>query len=382
MTDQNLPAEQAKPRMVVATEVGQTQMAMDLGERFGMPSEQLARLVKTTLITVPDRKGEPPVSDAELAIFLSTCRQYDLNPLQGQVHGWRDNRGKMNVMIAYDGWVDYANRQPGFRSVTYKYGNLVASPDENGRQCWEWIQATVHDSIKGDIPQVPVFLEEWYVPGTARGNWVPPWQDKTKHKLHVITYRLAIREVYGFGAGTVIDEDQPIHRITRVRDLSTMTDGKTEAMAGGTFAGALEGAPVASATAPPPDRHPMADQMAAEVDKPFMDPDNHAAEVEAVMAGQYGQSSLDIDEVRAEHDFNNKRANELIDAMAGEEVYPDEEEQITDGEVDPEDGNFTPCGVRLCSLPGNTKCLSCGDWVCVQHYDFQAGECVRCAKGE
>jgi len=364
MTNTNLPAEADKPRMIVATEAGQTQMAIDLGDRFGLPAEQLTRLV-SSLITVPEdgKKGCGPVTPAELVMFLSTCRQYDLNPIQGQVHGWRDSRGKMNVMIAYDGWVDYANRQPGFKGVTYEYGDLIASPDGNGRQCWEWIKATVHTTDRGDLPQVPIYLEEWYVPGKGTSYWTPPWQDKTKHKFHVVDYRLAIREVYGFGAGTVIDEDQPIHQMAGVQPMGALTEAATAGMVGPPIISQDDRKKIVEATKEPYFRS---------VESVDFENNTHEEQIEAMERQMSGEAEP-VTKIK----FKNGATMDILpvegEPLQGSGIQLPLEPRTADP-------NFCECDLPLCALEAINQCLSCGKMFCLQH--CPEGECAQCREGE
>lgn len=188
---------------VVKTPSGQlsdTVLAQQLGDKYGVPSKSIINLLRDQIIAVP--KGEPAATPAELAVVMSVMRQYNLNPMLKQIHGWRDNRGRLAVMVGYDGWVEYARKQSTYQGVSYRFGPIVKSPDGKGHQCWEWVQAVVHDSHAGPIETVPVYLEEWYVP--QRGQYAEPWQKQTKHRLHLKAFTSAIREVYGLGG--VVDE--------------------------------------------------------------------------------------------------------------------------------------------------------------------------------
>lgn len=176
-------------------------MCVELADTFGLAPKQVIKVL-SGLIKVP--KGQEPATAAELIIVLSVMHQYGMNPMMKQIHAWRDSRGDLAVMMGYDGWTQKANEQPGFMFVSYEFGPDVPSPDGKGRACWEWVKATVHDSIRGDMVMFPVYLEEWYVP---QGNYPGPWQRQTRHKMHVVTYRLAIREAYSIGLDIRDPED-------------------------------------------------------------------------------------------------------------------------------------------------------------------------------
>ena len=187
-------------------------MVVELGELFGVPGKSLIKLLQTQIIKVP--KDSPPATPGELLYTLSVMRQYRLNPMLKQVHAWRDKRGDLCVMPGVDGWVKYAMERPTHQRVDYAYGPMIPSPDGKGKSCWEWMQATVVDTERGNIVCPPVFLDEWY---QGQGQYGPgPWQKQTRHKLTVVTYRLAIRMAYGMGGLDVRDPEDfqaaPYHK--------------------------------------------------------------------------------------------------------------------------------------------------------------------------
>jgi hypothetical protein len=181
-------------------QLSDTALAQQLGETYGMPAQSIANLIRAQIIAVP--QDAPPATPAELAVVMSVMRQYGLNPMLKQIHAWRDNKGRLAVMVGYDGWQDYARRQPTYQFVSYKFGPIVDTPDKKGCKCWEWVQPIIHDEKYGQVEMVPVYLEEWYV--KQRGNYPEPWQKQTKHRLHLKAFTSAIREFYGIGG--VLDE--------------------------------------------------------------------------------------------------------------------------------------------------------------------------------
>lgn len=178
-------------------------LVVELGESFGMPAKSLISFLKTQIVKVP--QGQPPATAAELLYAMSVMRKYRLDPTLKQIHAWRDKRGDLAVMVGYDGWIQYAREQPGYLRTDYEYGDIVNTPDGKGKRCWEWVRATVIDASRGAIQTPPVFLDEWYQP--QPGQYPGPWQKQTRHKLHVVAFRLAIREAYGLGGIDVRDPD-------------------------------------------------------------------------------------------------------------------------------------------------------------------------------
>jgi len=216
-------------------------MVIELGDEYGIEPKQIVKVLRS-IVKVP--QGKPPATAAELIIVLSVMRQYKTNPMLKQIHAWRDHRGELAVMMGYDGWTQKANEQPGFMSVSYEFGPEVPSPDGKGQSAWEWVKATVHDSHRGDMVMFPMYLKEWYQ--EQKGNYPTPWQTKTRHKMHVVAYRLAIREAYGIG----MDIRDPADFMERQSDPGAATAGKLADMAAG---GAYEDADATVVDADPPE---------------------------------------------------------------------------------------------------------------------------------
>lgn len=165
----------------------ETPMAVGLGQTFGLDPKQVINVLRTQLIKVPS--GKPAATPAELIVVMSTLNKYGLDPMMRQLYAWRDNRGDLACMLSLDGWVELARRQPGYKSVSYRYG---ADTPKSGKHkaCWEWIEATVHDAERGDIVLPPLYIDEWR---KDYGQWL----EMPRHKMHVLAFRMAIREVYG-----------------------------------------------------------------------------------------------------------------------------------------------------------------------------------------
>lgn len=293
----------------------ETAMAKELAATFGLPAESIVNLIKHQIIAVPN--NQQPASDAELALVLSVMRKYQLDPMTKQMHAWRDNRGKLAIMVGFDGWVDYAMKQPGYIKVSYQYGPMVKSPDGKGKECWAWVQATVHDSRRGEIEMAPTFLDEWYMPG---GNYPGPWQKQTRHKLRIKAFSLAVREAYGLGGVDVGDlDDRDYYR------PAVTVDDTVDRMA---------------------DELLSMSKGADLVPEPAQD--DH----------EDGFIPADYDDI---DDGNPSPSSDQDAPSAAEDVV-------------------TPCGSRGCSSGATHECKDCGTWYCWDHMG-KGGLCRICDDG-
>jgi hypothetical protein len=330
-------------------------MVIELAELFGTPAKSLINLMSTQIIKVP--KNDPPATPGELMYALSVMRQYRLNPMLKQVHAWRDKRGDLCVMAGVDGWIKYANERPTFKRVEYKYGEMCDTPDKKGKRCWEYITVTVVDSERGPMEMVPVFLDEWY---QREGQYGPgPWQKQTRHKLHVVAYRLAIREAYGMGGLDVRDPED--------------------------FAPA-QYTVAASATA---DR---ADQLAAQLAE-AKQPTVHltTAGKEALMeAAETGQADPVAVAAILEESFWTcplcQTENDGAECVrCGSPLLPPDEPESAQGHMlidPPKSRHEGACAAVGCIKAWSLRCAMCGERFCTEHMHENRIKCKVCGGGE
>jgi hypothetical protein len=195
-----------------------TALAEKLAGDFLVPAQSIINVLRTQIIAVP--ANQPPVTGGELFCVMSVMRQYGFNPMLKQLHAWRDGKGKLAIMVGYDGWVQYARQQPTYKGVSYEFGPIVNTPDGKGKKAWEWVALTIHDT-RGDFKQCPVFLDEWYVP--QRGQYPEPWQKQTKHRIHLKAFTSGIREFYGLG-GVYDDIDAEVMGSQQLSSPGSATD--------------------------------------------------------------------------------------------------------------------------------------------------------------
>lgn len=315
-------------------------MVIELGESFGMPTKSLISFLRTQIVKVP--QGQPPATPAELLYAMSVMRKYRLDPTLKQIHAWRDKRGDLAVMVGYDGWIQYAREQPGYLRTDYEYGDIVATPDSKGKRCWEWVKATVIDAGRGAIQTPPVFLDEWYQP--QPGQYPGPWQKQTRHKLHVVAFRLAIREAYGLG-GIDVRDPEDFQSGGYARAEATMVES--------------------------------VDDMAARLEAAKVSP---AAEAIAGGCPDLAMGGL-------------KRAHESEDDDT-EALYADAEEFASSPESDPPNPPMPPgakplfdaqagcCFAVGCEKAWSSRCATCGERFCSDHMGENRMKCLVCGGGE
>lgn len=310
--------EEAK--MVKVTPLGETAMAQEAADMFGVPPMQLINLIKMQIITVP--RDDPPPTDAELALVLSTIKGSGLNPLMGQTYAWRDNHGKMAIHISPDGWAKIQKDDKDIKYVTVEESTeVVRPPDGKGQDCPAWMRAVITTKDGEKVPMEKAWLKEWYV--TPYKGKPGPWQDQTNHRLYIVAYRLGIRFFTGL-VGVSMDEEQPHYQ--QQRDQGAMTDQKTSEM-----------------VKILPDDTEVEDAM-----------------VDA-MAGE--APSGPVDESITEDD------DDVLPAL------DDDAPRLLGMKA------VRKCDVPDCKLAGTTKCGSCGQMFCLNHVSEDPDRCRVCFDG-
>jgi len=170
-----------------------------LSEQHMMHEAKFYNLVRNQLISVG--RGEEPPSEEEVALVMHTMHKYGLDPIIRQVYAFR-SKGKLNIVVGYDGRVKIAESQPDFRGVTYEEGPFVDLGEitranvMKGRRGPEYIRAICWREGRKPVAKT-VWMHEWFLP---QENWIR----YANHRLQQKAYSLAVREAYGL---SVMDEE-------------------------------------------------------------------------------------------------------------------------------------------------------------------------------
>jgi hypothetical protein len=174
-----------------------------LGAQFGITPGELFNIVARNVIQVGNGT---PATAAEVYHVLNVMREFDLNPWMKEVHAFR-HKGRLQVMMGYDGWVKKALKYPGYRGAKYEYSaKMVETSDGLGKTCWEWVECTVMSA--GRIPTtVRAYLDEWYVPMSQNAREPGPWQKHTRNRLRQRSFGMAVREHCGISLWDETDRE-------------------------------------------------------------------------------------------------------------------------------------------------------------------------------
>ena len=201
---------------------GETRMLTDvLAEQYHIKPVDLYNIVAKNIIHVGP--GESLPSTAEVYHVMTTMARYDLDPWMKQIHAFR-HKGKLQVMMGYDGWVQKANQYPGYVGTKYKYSeDEVDVPGVHGKKCWKWVECTVYSKERTPTV-VRAYFDEWYVPN---GNW----KQYTRNRLRQKAFTMAVREHCGIAMWDEADREQFQYHETSAEIISEKTSERKDAMA-------------------------------------------------------------------------------------------------------------------------------------------------------
>ena len=183
--------------------------------KFGVDPERMLELVKKTMIS---KKGE--ITNAEVAMVLHVMNKYDKDPILKQIHAF-ENKGKLNIMMGYDGWVDEVGKAAsrGFLGISFtrESEQEVEVPNSGGKMVPAWIEA--FGSWAPETGRTPTvyrcYFNEWFVDNEN-------WRSRPYHRYRMKAYCQCAREALGIGLSDPVDYDQ-FHQVSH-KDVTESTD--------------------------------------------------------------------------------------------------------------------------------------------------------------
>jgi phage recombination protein Bet len=90
-----------------------------MASKYSMTAANFEATVRN--VCMRPAKDAPEYSREEFAAFLLVCRNYDLNPLLGEIYAFRKRGGGFQSVVGVDGWVTLINRQPQLDGIEFEY---------------------------------------------------------------------------------------------------------------------------------------------------------------------------------------------------------------------------------------------------------------------
>ena len=170
-------------------------------------------LVANTMIS---KKGV--VTKEEVAVVMHVMNKYDLDPLTKQLHAF-ESKGKIQLVVGYDGWVALANRQSNFAGVTYECSeDTVDVPAGKGVITVPlWIEGICNTTDRKPVT-VRANFWEWFIPNHN------VWSKYPYRRLQQKAYAMAVRECFGIGLADTADQEQ----LERMDDTAGQIASHTE----------------------------------------------------------------------------------------------------------------------------------------------------------
>ncbi|MFQ5504365.1 MAG: RecT family recombinase [Planctomycetota bacterium] len=174
-----------------------------LASKFGVAVTSLLQVLRDTVFSVNEKKGEKPFTDSEMAAGLVLCEQYDLNPFAKEIYCTRA-KGRLLIIVPIDGWVKIVNRHKDFDGCKFEFHR-----DQKSGQL-QAVTCTMHLKGRSHPTTVTEFHDECFRDTESWRKWPARM---LRHKAYIQCARLA------YGLSGIVDEDEA----DRFRDLGTVT---------------------------------------------------------------------------------------------------------------------------------------------------------------
>lgn len=164
-----------------------------VAERFGIEPEKFLQTLRDTVFHPgwSDGKMNEAFSDSELAVALTLCERYELDPFAKEIYVTR-SRGKLLVIVPVDGWIRIMHREKRFRGVAFE--------DVRGEK-GELLAITC--KLKVDGLEWPVTVTE-YLAECKRPT--DPW---SSHPHRMLQWKALIQgNRVAFGIAGLMDDDE------------------------------------------------------------------------------------------------------------------------------------------------------------------------------
>ena len=143
--------------------------------------------------------GQEP-SNEEFLVILMVAEKLSINPLLGELWGFKGKNGVIQPIVSIDGWKNIMLRQPNFDGYEINFSDtLVKLP--NQAEVPEWAECTIYLKDKSHPVRERVYTLEKYV-GTS-----PVWKSAPRLMLHHRAMIQAIRFAFDNTSGIKDEND-------------------------------------------------------------------------------------------------------------------------------------------------------------------------------
>lgn len=181
-----------------APKVEQPSLLGHMSRRLQMRPDALMSVIKRQIITVA-RDDKDPVTDEECALVLHTMRKYDLDPMVKQIYAFR-SRGKLQIVIGYDGWIKTATEKPGYAGFEIVEEGPEIEVLGTKHTVPAWLKGRISSAGRLDT-SIKVYFLEWY------DNRSDNWKGKPYHRIRMKLFTQHVREHFGISAMDDIDAE-------------------------------------------------------------------------------------------------------------------------------------------------------------------------------
>jgi len=179
----------AKPRLIEL-----------FAQRYSVDPKLVLDILRNTAFAV--KRGEPAVTDAEIAALMIVSNEYHLNPFTREIYAFRNKAGGISPIVGIDGWVRLVERQSTYVGEEMRSGfDETIGPD--GVVLGFYYECIIHRSDR----KFPISRRQYYKENYRKTD---PWDQMPTRMLQHRAYIQSARAAFGFGGIFDADEGEVI----------------------------------------------------------------------------------------------------------------------------------------------------------------------------
>lgn len=177
-----------------------------LANAAGLDRSVYMDTIMKTVMPSPDVKMEQVIA------FLSVAKEYDLNPMVGEIKAFDNRNGGIVPVVTVDGWSTIINRQPTFDGLDFDFPRDESTwvLNEGAKPCPAWYTCIIHVKGRAHPLILTEYLDETYQPPKYSKKYDKtfpgPWQSHTKRMLRHKALIQCARIAFGFSG--IYDQDE------------------------------------------------------------------------------------------------------------------------------------------------------------------------------
>lgn len=187
--------------MADIVEFKKNDLVAGIASNLGISSDQFAQFLI---------REYPGADLIHLLSYLLRCKHYKLDPIAKEIVALRDDYGRYEPYVTYDGWIRIMNDHPEFDGMEFRYSTTQSKEKHATVQCHDWVECVIFRKDRTKPTVVREFFDECYQAAEldSQGNAIiGNWQQYPKRRLRLKATMEGVRASFGITDLRVLVEE-------------------------------------------------------------------------------------------------------------------------------------------------------------------------------